>query len=100
MGSKLNPVRGERKKKPRPNFPPSPHHLNAWNRLGKAVTKVVLRPAVFVNFRKAFDSVNNQLVLKKSPGYGIKNNELRWFENYLTGRCQSGPSRSKSPSPG
>ena len=57
---------------------------------GKALTKVVLQhAAVFVDFRKAFDSVNHQLLLKKLPGYGIKNHELRWFKNYLTSRCQS-----------
>ena len=56
--------------------------------LGKALTKVVTL-AVFVDFRKAFDSVNHQLLLKKLPGYGIKNYELRWFENYLTSRCLS-----------
>ena len=40
------------------------------------------------DFRKAVDSVNHQL-LKKLPGHGIKNHELRWFENSLTNRCQS-----------
>ena len=44
---------------------------------------------MFVDFRKAFEIVNHQLLLKKLPGYGIKNHELRWFENYLTSRFQS-----------
>ena len=44
---------------------------------------------MFVDFQKAFDSVNHQLLLKKLPRYGIKNHELRWFKNYLTSRCQS-----------
>ena len=44
---------------------------------------------VFVDFQKAFDNVNHQLLLEKLPGYGIKNHELGWFENYLTSRCQS-----------
>ena len=35
------------------------------------------------------NSVNHQLLLKKLPGYGINNYELRWFKNYLTSRCQS-----------
>ena len=49
----------------------------------KGIDEGCVTAAVFVNFRKAFDSVNHQLILKKSPGYSIKNNELRWFENYL-----------------
>ena len=63
--------------------------------------------AVFVDFRKVFNSVNHQLLLKKLPGYGIKNHELRWFKNYLTshyqsvvyGSAQSAPQQIKSGIP-
>ena len=55
----------------------------------KDIDEGCVTPAVFVDFRKAFEIVNHQLLLKKLPGYGIKNHELRWFENYLTSRCQS-----------
>ena len=55
----------------------------------KGIDEGCVTAAVFVDFRKAFDSVNHQLLLKKLPGYGINNHELRWFKNYLTSRCQS-----------
>ena len=55
----------------------------------KSIDEGCVTAAVFVDFRKAFDSVNHQLLLKKLPGYGIQTQELRWFENYLTNRCQS-----------
>ena len=55
----------------------------------KGIDEGCVTAAVFVNFRKAFESVNHQLLLKKLPGYGIKNRGLRWFKNYLTSRCQS-----------
>ena len=55
----------------------------------KCIDKCCVTAAVFVDFRKAFNSVNHQLLLKKLPGYGIKNHELRWFKNYLTSRCHS-----------
>ena len=55
----------------------------------KGIDKCCVTAAVFVDFRKAFNSVNHQLLLKKLPGYGIKNHELRWFKNYLTSRCHS-----------
>ena len=55
----------------------------------KRIDEGCVTAAMFVDFRKAFDSENHQLLLKKLPGYGIKNHELRWFENYLTSRCQS-----------
>ena len=55
----------------------------------KGIDEGCVTAAVFVDFQKAFDTVNHQLLLKKLPGYGIKNHELGWFENYLTSRCQS-----------
>ena len=62
---------------------------------------------MFVDFRKAFDSVNQQLLLKKLPEHGINNHELRWLKNYLTSRCpsvvygsvQSAPQQIKSGVP-
>lgn len=55
----------------------------------KGIDDGCVTAAVFVHFRKAFDSVNHQLLIKKLPGFGIQNQELKWFENYLTNRCQS-----------
>ena len=55
----------------------------------KGIDEGCVTAAVFVDFQKAFDTVNHQLLLKKLPGYCIKNHELGWFENYLTSRCQS-----------
>ena len=42
---------------------------------GKALIKVVLQQ------QSSFTFVNHQLLEKKLSGYGIKNHELRWFEN-------------------
>ena len=55
----------------------------------KGIDEGCVTAPVFVDFQKAFDNVNHQLLLEKLPGYGIKNHELGWFENYLTSRCQS-----------
>jgi hypothetical protein len=44
--------------------------------------------AVFVDLRKAFDSIDHSLLLKKLYNLGIRNRELNWFENYLSGRTQ------------
>ena len=56
----------------------------------KGIDEGCVTAAVFVDFRKAFDSVNHQLLLNKLPGYGISNHELRWLKNYLTSRWKSG----------
>ena len=42
--------------------------------------------AVFIDLRKAYDTVNHARLLSKLPMYGLKNKELSWFESYLFGR--------------
>ena len=44
--------------------------------------------AVFVDLKKAFDTVDHGCLLSKLPGYGIKGRELSWFESYLVDRKQ------------
>ena len=43
---------------------------------------------VFPDFRKAFDSVNHELLLQKLQMYGVQDVELAWFKNYLDNRRQ------------
>ena len=47
-----------------------------------------LTGAVYIDLKKAFDTVNHNCLLAKLPYYGIANNELKWFEDYLFGRSQ------------
>ena len=42
--------------------------------------------AVFVNLRKAFDTVDHARLLSKLSIYRIRNKELNWFESYLFDR--------------
>ena len=39
---------------------------------------------VYLDFRKAFDSVPHKRLLQKLDGYGIKGVLLKWLENFLT----------------
>ena len=45
-------------------------------------------PGIFINLLKAFDTVDDQILLKELQHYGIKGKNLPWFESYLTGRKQ------------
>jgi hypothetical protein len=46
--------------------------------------------AVSIDLKKAFDTVDHNILLNKIMRYGIKDNELKWFQSYLsngTERC-------------
>ena len=44
--------------------------------------------AIYIDLRKAFDTVDHARLLSKLSIYGIKNEELKWFEDYLFNRSQ------------
>ena len=45
--------------------------------------------ALFLDLRKAFDTVNHTILLNKLSDVGVQTTSLRWFENYLEDRTQS-----------
>ena len=49
----------------------------------------LLTGAVFIDLRKAFDTVDHDLLLEKlTMGYGVTGKGLGWFRDYLTDRRQ------------
>ena len=51
--------------------------------------KGLLTGAVFIDLKKAFDTVPHDGLLNKLFRYGIQDQPLPWFESYLTNRTQS-----------
>ncbi|CAB4037377.1 Hypothetical predicted protein, partial [Paramuricea clavata] len=44
---------------------------------------------VFLDVRKAFDSINHEILIDKMRNFfGVTGNQLRWFESYLNNRVQ------------
>ena len=43
---------------------------------------------VFIDLKKAFDTVDHSILCKKLNHYGVKQGELSWFESYLSNRKQ------------
>ena len=45
--------------------------------------------ATYIDLKKAFDTVNHNILLEKLRKLGIQLNNLKWIQNYLTNRTQS-----------
>ena len=44
--------------------------------------------ASFIDLKKAFDTINHRILLKKLPFFGLNNSIINWIGNYLTNRSQ------------
>ena len=55
----------------------------------EAINQKNISLATFIDFSKAFDTVNHQILLEKLNICGIKNKNKNWIQNYLSNRKQS-----------
>ena len=61
------------------------HMTDSWL---KAIDDGNMVGVVLVDFKKAFDLVDHDILLTKLKIYGIRNDALSWFESYLSQRQQ------------
>ena len=53
------------------------------------ISKGYLNAVVFLDVKKAFDTIDHKILLDKLSHYGIVNEELSFFKSYLSNRKQS-----------
>ena len=72
----------------RPNLSCETLLLHLTDKWLKSMDNSELTGLVLVDFRKAFDLVNQDLSLQKLSTYGVLGQAHRWFTSYLKGRKQ------------
>ena len=62
--------------------------LDLCNQLTMALDKKEISCCIFLDFAKAFDTVDHKILLDKLNHYGIRGSALNWFRSYLSSRTQ------------
>ena len=62
--------------------------LDLYADLINAIDNKKIACSVFLDFAKAFDTVNHAILLKKLEYYGIRGISNNWFKSYLSNRSQ------------
>ena len=53
-----------------------------------SIDRGLLNCVIFIDLKKAFDTIDHQIILKKLTKYGVEQDALKWFKSYLTNRMQ------------
>ena len=62
--------------------------ISLTDSIRRNIDQKMLTGAIFVDLRKAFDTVDHSLLLAKLESYGVVESELEWFSSYLNDRSQ------------
>lgn len=62
--------------------------LKITNDIAKAMDQSEVTILILLDYSKAFDIINHELLLAKLYYYGLSDSAINWFENYLSNRSQ------------
>ena len=60
--------------------------IDVTNRIQKACDNRQYACGVYVDFKKAFDTVNRNILMDKIVHYGVRGTKNNWYKTYLTNR--------------
>ena len=53
-----------------------------------SIDRGLLNCVIFIDLKKAFETIDHEIILKKLTKYGVEQDALKWFKSYLTNRMQ------------
>ena len=62
--------------------------LDATNNWSVNIDNGLINGVIFIDLKKAFDTIDHQIILQKLANYGVDRNALKWFSSYLSNRRQ------------
>ena len=68
----------------------SSHHalITLVNKITQSLDSGDMVIGIFLDLKKAFDTVNHKCLVKKLYSYGIRGQLIKWFKGYLENRSQ------------
>ena len=62
--------------------------IQITEKIKESIDKGKFGCGIFIDLRKAFDTVNHEILLLKLEHYGIRGTMMNWFKSYLCNRKQ------------
>ena len=62
--------------------------LEASNSWSVNIDNGLINGVIFIDLKKAFDTIDHKILLRKLVSYGIDHTALKWFDSYLSDRQQ------------